>query len=55
MPLRRGQTMERGLPRAARWSKLGPPGEIPRARAFEEDGRVVHREVGGFEPGEQPK
>jgi 4-hydroxy-3-polyprenylbenzoate decarboxylase len=55
MPLRRGQTMERGLPLAARWSKLGPPGEIPRARAFEEDGRGVHREVGGFEPGEQPE
>ncbi len=39
---------------AARWKKLGLPGEIPTVRAFEEENKVLYHEVGGFEPGKQP-
>ena len=39
---------------AARWRKLGLPGEVPEVRAFEQKSKVVYHEVGGFEPGKQP-
>ena len=39
---------------AAEWKKLGLPGQVPDVRAFEEEKKVVHHEVGGFEPGKQP-
>jgi len=39
---------------AARWRKLGLPGEVPEVRAFEQESKVVYHEVGGFEPGKQP-
>ena len=39
---------------AARWRKLGLPGEAPEVRAFEQKSKVVYHEVGGFEPGKQP-
>ena len=39
---------------AARWKKLGLPGEIPTVRAFEEENKILYHEVGGFEPGKQP-
>jgi UbiD family decarboxylase len=39
---------------AAKWNKLGLPGEVPTVRAFEEESKVVYHEVGGFEPGKQP-
>ena len=39
---------------AARWKKLGLPGQAPEVRAFEQQSKVVYHEVGGFEPGKQP-
>lgn len=39
---------------AARWKKLGLPGQPPEVRAFEQESKVVYHEVGGFEPGKQP-
>ena len=39
---------------ASRWKELGLPGQIPAVRAYEEQGKVVYHEVGGFEPGRQP-
>ncbi|MDH5750569.1 MAG: UbiD family decarboxylase, partial [Rhodospirillales bacterium] len=39
---------------AARWRKLGLPGEAPKVRAFEKESKSVYHEVGGFEPGKQP-
>ena len=40
---------------AARWQELGLPGQIPQVRAYEQETKVVYHEVGGFEPGQQPK
>jgi UbiD family decarboxylase len=38
---------------AARWKRLGLPGQVPAVRAFEMDAKVPYHEIGGFEPGHQ--
>lgn len=40
---------------AARWHKLGLPGQVPTVRAFEQEKKVVYHEVGGFEPGHKER
>ncbi|MCZ6450579.1 MAG: UbiD family decarboxylase, partial [Deltaproteobacteria bacterium] len=40
---------------AARWHKLGLPGQVPTVRAFEQEKKVIYHEVGGFEPGHKER